>query len=116
MGQVTSFLSPSAQPQQPQQQQQNVIGAGIAGVASKKEAESIKTVNDHTKYNEWEFVYDITKDPTRQQGAAGAQGASGGPGRGGANNPQGIHPINPGGMQPGGMNPGPGVGRGGRGR
>lgn len=115
-GQTTATLGSA-----PPQQQQNVIGAGIAGVASKKEAESIKTVNDHTKYNEWEFVYDITKDPTRQQGAAGAQGASGGPGRGGANNPQGINPMNPGGMnpggmQPGGMNPGPGVGRGGRGR
>jgi hypothetical protein len=109
----------------PPQQQGNVIGAGIAGVASKKESESIKTVNDHTKYNEWEFVYDITKDPTRQQGAAGAAGASGGPGRGGANNPMnpggmpgGMQPggMQPGGMNPGGMNPGAGVGRGGPGR
>ena len=106
----------------PPQQQQNVIGAGIAGVASKKESESIKTINDHTKYNEWEFVYDITKDPLRQgQGKAGAQGASGGPGRGGPNNPQGASPMNPGGMPPGGMNPGgmypgSGIGRGGPGR
>lgn len=127
--------TPSGFGQAPQQaQQQNVVGAGIAGVASKKEGESIKTVNDRTKYNEWEFVYDITKDPTRQ-GAAGAAGASGGPGRGGPNNPQGINPmpgtmpggmpagatpgmIPPGGAFPPGMMPGmpQGPGRGGPGR
>ncbi len=92
--------------------------AGIAGVASKKESEGIKTVNDHTKYNEWEFVYDSTKDAANQtQGAMGAAGASGGPGgRGGMNNPQGINPMNPGGMMPSGLNPGPGLGRGGPGR
>jgi hypothetical protein len=111
--------------QAPQQQQQNVIGAGIAGVASKKEGESIKSVNDHTKYNEWEFVYDITKDAARQ-GAAGVPGASGGPGRGGATNQQGTNPMQPGGMPLGGMplggtqqpgmNPASGVGSGGLGR
>jgi len=117
-GQVISTLGSA-----PPQQQQNVIGAGIAGVASKKEGESIKSVNDHTKYNEWEFVYDITKDAARQ-GVAGAAGASGGPGRGGANNPQGFNPMQPGGMPLGGMPPGgiqqpgmnPGPGRGGPGR
>jgi hypothetical protein len=120
-GQTTAVLGSA-----PAQQQQNVIGAGIAGVASKKESDSIKSVNDHTKYNEWEFVYDIAKDPARQgQGAMGAAGASGGQGRGGANN-QGTNPMqpggmmpggmNPGGMNPGGMNPGPGIGRGGPGR
>jgi hypothetical protein len=91
-----------------------VIGAGIAGVASKKEGESIKTVNDHTKYNEWEFVYDLTKDPTRQmQGQPGAPGGSGGPGRGGPNNSPGITPGMPGTPPPGmgpGMPQGPGRG------
>jgi hypothetical protein len=122
-GQTSSgFGSPA-----PAQQQGNVIGAGIAGVASKKESDSIKSVNDHTKYNEWEFVYDISKDPTRQgQGAMGAAGASGGQGRGGTNNPMqpggmmpgGMNPggMTPGGMTPGGMQPGPGIGRGGPGR
>jgi hypothetical protein len=59
---------------------QQVIGAGLAGVASKREQEGIKTYNQRTKYNEWEFVYDITKDPTQNggiQGAAGASGATG---------------------------------------
>jgi hypothetical protein len=41
------------------------IGGGIAGVASKREQEGIKVYRDKTKYNEWEFVYDITKDQSR---------------------------------------------------
>ncbi len=73
--------------------QQNVIGAGIAGVASKKEQEGIKIVNDHTKYNEWEFIYDIAKDPTRQ-GQNGAPGGTGPGGRGpGPQPPQGMPGI-----------------------
>jgi hypothetical protein len=39
-----------------------MMGGGIAGVASKTEGDSIMVVNDRSKYNEWEFVYDITKD------------------------------------------------------
>jgi len=39
-----------------------IIGAGIAGVASKLEAEGIKTYKDRTKYNEWEFLYDTRQD------------------------------------------------------
>lgn len=38
------------------------IGGGIAGVASKAESESIKIYNERQAYNEWEFVYDATKD------------------------------------------------------
>lgn len=45
------------------------IGGGIAGVASKREQEGIKVYKDKTKYNEWEFVYDITKDTSRAGGA-----------------------------------------------
>jgi hypothetical protein len=44
------------------------IGGGIAGVASKREQEGIKVYREKTKYNEWEFVYDITKDPSRGGG------------------------------------------------
>jgi len=71
--------------------QGQVIGAGIAGVASKREQEGIKTYNDRTKYNEWEFVYDITKDPTKvgaaaagANAAAAAASANGGQGSNGA--------------------------------
>jgi len=42
-----------------------IIGGGIAGVASTLEAEGILVYNDRTKYNEWEFVYDIRKDPLK---------------------------------------------------
>jgi len=65
---------------------QQVIGAGLAGVASKREQEGIKTYNERTKYNEWEFVYDISKDPTKNPNAnmAGAAGASGGQGKSGS--------------------------------
>ena len=42
-----------------------VIGGGIAGVASKREQEGIKIYNEKKKYNEWEFVYDISKDKSR---------------------------------------------------
>ena len=49
------------------------IGGGIAGVASLSEEESIIVYNEHQKYNEWEFIYDISKD----KGLAGARPGSG---------------------------------------
>jgi hypothetical protein len=55
----------------PQQPAGQTIGGGIAGVASKLEQEGVKVYRDRTSYNEWEFVYDITKDTAR--GGAGAQ-------------------------------------------
>lgn len=75
---TTATTAPAAQ----------VIGAGLAGVASKREQEGIKTYNERTKYNEWEFVYDISKDPTKNPnaGMAGAAGASGGQNKNGSNN------------------------------
>jgi hypothetical protein len=38
------------------------IGPGIAGVASTSEAEGILIYNERTNYNEWEFIYDPTKE------------------------------------------------------
>ena len=35
---------------------------GIAGVASTAEGKGIHVVNNHAKYKEWEFVYDLKKD------------------------------------------------------
>lgn len=101
--------------------QQPQIG-GIAGVASKREAESIKVYNERTKYNEWEFVYDVRQDPLAmaalmRQGQGGQQAPAGGvpgvigpgmgPGRGGQFGPG----RGRGGA--GGMGPGRGGGRGG---
>lgn len=53
-------------------------GGGIAGVASKSEDPGIKTYNDRSKYNEWEFVYDPRKDKTNPMGAY-SQGVPPGP-------------------------------------
>jgi hypothetical protein len=38
-----------------------MIGAGVAGVASTAEAPAIMVYNDHTNYNEWEFIFDLSK-------------------------------------------------------
>jgi hypothetical protein len=57
----------------PQGQQ---IGAGIAGVASTLEAPAIMEYNQHDHYNEWEFIFDVTK----QKQAANPMAANGVPG------------------------------------
>jgi len=67
------------------------IGGGIAGVASKREQEGIKIYKDKTKYNEWEFVYDISKDQSRTGAAAPGQ--------------QQQQPQQPGNAQPAQTNP-----------
>jgi hypothetical protein len=61
--------APPAPAAAPVAQAAPVIGGGIAGVASKREQEGIKIYNEKKKYNEWEFVYDISKDKTRTGGA-----------------------------------------------
>jgi hypothetical protein len=38
-----------------------IMGAGIAGIASKAEGESIMVYANHSDYGEWEFIYDPTK-------------------------------------------------------
>lgn len=65
--------SPPGTPLQPMAGQ--TIGGGIAGIASKVVEEGIKHYNDRTKYNEWEFVYDISKDPARNGATAVPQSA-----------------------------------------
>ena len=47
-------------------------GTGIAGVASNAEGKGIHVVNDHTKYKEWEFVYDLKNDKSALGAGAGA--------------------------------------------
>ena len=42
--------------------QGNLMGGGIAGVASTAESDSIMIYYDRSMYNEWEFVYDPTKE------------------------------------------------------
>ena len=65
-------------------------GPGIAGVATKFEGASIRVYNDRKKYQEWEFVYDMSKDPAlNQQNGANQQqqqpGSVSNPGMGGFN-------------------------------
>jgi hypothetical protein len=52
------------------------IGGGIAGVASKADAEGIMVYNDHTNYKEWEFIFDPTKwkPPANPLAGAGTNG------------------------------------------
>jgi hypothetical protein len=48
------------------------IPGGIAGVASKLETKGIMVYNERSKYNEWEFLYDMKKEQEKAAGAAGA--------------------------------------------
>jgi hypothetical protein len=52
------------------------MGGGIAGVASESKGPSIIVFNERKKYNEWEFIYDQSKD----RGLAGVQRNGGAPG------------------------------------
>lgn len=56
---------------------------GIAGVASTAERTGIKIYAERDKYNEWEFLYDLSKDRKR----AGAMSQSGMMGTGSQTNP-----------------------------
>ena len=62
-------------PRQPPSSIASAFGSGntggIAGVASTAPGKGIHEVNDHSKYKEWEFVYDLKKDKT-VVGAAGS--------------------------------------------
>jgi hypothetical protein len=93
--------------------QPTVVGAFLAGVASKSEKPSIMTYNTRQKYNEWEFVYDPRKDPTMtQQGVAGQAARPGQTPTGPGGLPGATTPgfgTTPGSSTPGGLNP-PGSG------
>jgi hypothetical protein len=92
--------------------QQPAAVTGIAGVASKYEGEGIKRINERSRIDEWEFVYDYRKD-ARGGGQSGAQGvgmaggAAGGAGRGAAGGQaQGLGPGGQGQGRPPGFQPG----------
>ncbi len=71
-----------------------VIQSGsIAGVASKAEGHSIKSVNDQENYSLWEFYYDPTKDAA--QTAAGALAQIGGSKAAGLSNSSSAPGANP---------------------
>ena len=64
------------------------IGGGIAGVASKYEAEGIMVINNRTAINEWEYIFDATKYRVPPNPVSGTVGT-----------PQA--PMNPSGAPPG---------------
>jgi hypothetical protein len=75
------------------------IGGGIAGVASKYEADGIMVINDRTAINEWEYIFDQTRyhpPPNPIGGAPGTPIGSSGPG----GTPIGTPPGTPIGTQP----------------
>ena len=73
-------------------------GGAIAGVASMSEEQSIRTYQDQTTYDMWEFLFDYRTDPLTAAaggagGAGGGAGGTGGPGgpagQGGPGGPSG---------------------------
>ena len=61
------------------------FGGAIAGVASKSENPSIMVYNERTRYNEWEFIFDMTKQRSVQNpfgNVPGTPAANLGPGFG----------------------------------
>jgi hypothetical protein len=66
------------------------IGGGVAGVASKYQAEGIMVINQRTKINEWEYIFDASKwraPPNPVGGAVGTPIQSMGSGNNTTNGP-----------------------------
>ena len=77
-------------------------GGAIVGVSVPSQRESLKEFQQKNHYNEWQFVYDPTMDPTLR-GGAGAGAATGIPGAAGNLPGQGIGGL---GQGIGGLGPG----------
>jgi hypothetical protein len=73
-GSINGNLAPNTGVSAGQGMGGTVVGGGIAGVASKQEQDGIKLYNERSAYNEWEFVYDMSKDTARTGGAAAMTG------------------------------------------
>jgi hypothetical protein len=53
------------------------LGGGVAGIASKKDAEGIRIYKERTNYKEWEFIYDPKEEAAGQMAKQGMPGATG---------------------------------------
>ena len=71
------------------------MGGGIAGVASKYEAEGIMVINQRTKINEWEYIFDASKWRAPPNPVGGAVGNPLQPTSPGNNNNNGLGPNSP---------------------
>jgi len=88
---------PQPQPQAQPQPQPNVPSAGMIGVRSKSEETSIRSYRGATRYDQWQFTFNIAPRP------GGAMPMANSPdGRGNAN----PNPLGPGGRNPRGGGPG----------
>jgi hypothetical protein len=88
-----------------------IVGGGIAGVASKFEAEGIMVINERTAINEWEYIFDINKYRRPGNPLAGGPGtpANGNQGGGTGAGTPGAPGVAPGGAP--GMTTGGGRGQ-----
>lgn len=77
-------------------------GGAIVGVSVPSQKQSLKEFQQKDHYNDWQFVYDPTMDPTLR-GGLGVGSANGVPGTAGST--FGPGGLNPGGLNPGGLNP-----------
>jgi type II secretory pathway pseudopilin PulG len=92
----------------PQGVQGGIVGAGIAGVASNAEDDSIMVYNDRTNYGEWEFIFDPLKQkvpPNPLTGAIGNPAAGMNLGQQGQNPANRTPGTTPTGQQPFGQQP-----------
>ena len=67
----------------------SALGAGLVGVASKKEQPSIRAYKGQSNYSLWEFVFDPRESAQNKSGAGGAGGTAPGAATGAAGNPSG---------------------------
>lgn len=79
IGLINSLLTTPQQPPTGVGQQPAPAGGGLAGVASTYKGAAIKSYGDRTKYQEWEFVFQLNTQGTLQapQGAKNGQPAGG---------------------------------------
>ncbi len=67
----------------------SALGAGLVGVASKKEQPSIRAYKGQSNYSLWEFVFDPRESTPNKPGAGGAGATAAGAATGAAGNPSG---------------------------
>jgi len=74
IGRILTSPRPGGAPDGVQQANGTTIGGGIAGVASLSENPAIMVYHDRTNYNEWEFLFDLTKQRQLANPAGGVVG------------------------------------------
>ena len=101
---VTAINDQLFRPNQPAGGAQNAAGGGIAGVASTFDGPTIKIYREHSKYNEWEFVYNPLANQPKLPDGRGQQppGSTPGSTRTAAHRRGESQPVRPAGTATGG--------------